>query len=40
MAALTENRKALVTGEDGLKTTRVAEAVLASSSTGTPIYLS
>jgi len=40
VAALTEGRKALVTGEDGLKTTRVAEAVLASSSSGTPIYLS
>jgi UDP-N-acetylglucosamine 3-dehydrogenase len=40
VAALTEGRKALVTGEDGLKTTRVAEAVLASSSAGTPIYLS
>ena len=40
VAALTEGRKALVTGEDGLKTTRIAEAVLASSSSGTPIYLS
>ena len=39
-AALSEGRKALVTGEDGLKTTKVAEAVLASSSSGTPIYLS
>jgi UDP-N-acetylglucosamine 3-dehydrogenase len=39
VAALTEGRKALVTGEDGLRTTRVAEAVLASSSSGTPIYI-
>ena len=39
VAALAEGRKALVTGEDGLRTTRVAEAVLASSSSGTPIYL-
>jgi len=28
-----------VTGKDGLNVTRVAEAVLASSSSGTPIYL-
>jgi len=40
VAALTEGREGLVTGEDGLKTTKVAEAVLASSSSGTPIYLS
>ncbi len=38
--AIAEGRKALVTGEDGMNTTRVAEAVLASSSSGTPIYLS
>jgi UDP-N-acetylglucosamine 3-dehydrogenase len=39
ISAISEKRKALVTGEDGLKATRVAEAVLASSSSGTPIYL-
>ncbi|MBI3858662.1 MAG: Gfo/Idh/MocA family oxidoreductase [Thaumarchaeota archaeon] len=39
VSAIEENRKPLVTGEDGMKTTRIAEAVLASSSTGTPIYL-
>jgi len=37
--AVQEKRKPLVTGEDGLKATRIAEAVLASSSSGTPIYL-
>jgi UDP-N-acetylglucosamine 3-dehydrogenase len=37
--ALEEKRQPLVTGEDGLKTTKIAEAVLASSSSGTPIYL-
>jgi len=37
--ALKENRQPLVTGQDGLNVTRVAEAVLASSSSGTPIYL-
>ncbi|MDA4125277.1 MAG: Gfo/Idh/MocA family oxidoreductase [Thaumarchaeota archaeon] len=37
--AIEEKRQPLVTGEDGLKTTRIAEAVLASSSSGTPIYL-
>ncbi len=39
VGALKEKRQPLVTGEDGLKTTRIAEAVLASSSSGTPIYL-
>ena len=34
-----ENRQPLVTGRDGLNVTRVAEAVLASSSSGTPVYL-
>jgi UDP-N-acetylglucosamine 3-dehydrogenase len=37
--ALEEKRQPLVTGKDGLNVTRVAEAVLASSSSGTPIYL-
>jgi len=39
VSALQEKRQPLVTGEDGLKATRIAEAVLASSSSGTPIYL-
>jgi UDP-N-acetylglucosamine 3-dehydrogenase len=39
ISAVAEKRKALVTGEDGLRATRVAEAILASSSSGTPIYL-
>jgi UDP-N-acetylglucosamine 3-dehydrogenase len=39
VAALQEKRQPLVTGKDGLGVTRVAEAVLASSSSGTPIYL-
>jgi UDP-N-acetylglucosamine 3-dehydrogenase len=39
VAALREKRQPLVTGEDGLKVITVAEAVLASSSSGTPIYL-
>ncbi len=39
VASLRENRRPLVTGEDGLKVTLIAEAVLASSSSGTPIYL-
>ncbi|MDV3278147.1 MAG: Gfo/Idh/MocA family oxidoreductase [Nitrososphaerales archaeon] len=38
-SAVSEKRKPLVTGEDGLKATRIAEAVLASSTSGTPIYL-
>ena len=37
--ALQEKRQPLVTGKDGLNVTKVAEAVLASSSSGTPIYL-
>ena len=37
--AVREKRQPLVTGRDGLNVTRVAEAVLASSSSGTPIYL-
>ncbi len=37
--ALNEKRRPLVTGEDGLKTTMIAEAVLASGSSGAPIYL-
>jgi UDP-N-acetylglucosamine 3-dehydrogenase len=39
VTALQERRQPLVTGKDGLNVTRVAEAVLASSSSGTPIYL-
>ena len=39
VGALQEKRQPLVTGKDGLNVTRVAEAVLASSSSGTPIYL-
>jgi UDP-N-acetylglucosamine 3-dehydrogenase len=38
-SAVAEKRKPLVTGEDGLKATRIAEAVLASSTSGAPIYL-
>jgi predicted dehydrogenase len=37
--SIEENRPALITGKDGLNVIRVAEAVLASSSSGTPIYL-
>ena len=40
VSAVEQGRPPLVRGEDGMKTTRIAEAVLASSSTGTPIYLS
>jgi UDP-N-acetylglucosamine 3-dehydrogenase len=40
ISAIEEKRNPLVTGEDGLKATMIAEAVLASSSSGTPIYLS
>ena len=39
VTAIKEKRQPLVTGKDGLNVTRVAEAVLASSSSGTPIYL-
>jgi UDP-N-acetylglucosamine 3-dehydrogenase len=37
--AVNEKRKPLVTGEDGLGAIRIAEAVLASSTSGAPIYL-
>jgi predicted dehydrogenase len=37
--ALKEKRQPLVTGRDGLNVVRVAEAVLASSSSGAPIHL-
>jgi len=39
VAAIQEKRQPLVTPRDGLNVTRVAEAVLASSSSGAPIYL-
>lgn len=39
VAALREKRQPLVTAQDGLKATRIAEAVLASSKAGAPIYL-
>lgn len=39
VTAIQEERQPLVTGKDGLNVIRVAEAVLASSSSGTPIYL-
>jgi UDP-N-acetylglucosamine 3-dehydrogenase len=39
VSAIQEKRRPLVTGEDGLQATRIAEAVLASSSSGAPIYL-
>ncbi len=39
VTSIDEKRPALVTGKDGLNVIRVAEAVLASSSSGTPIYL-
>jgi len=39
VSALEEKRQPLVTGQDGLNATRVAEAALASSSSGAPIYL-
>jgi UDP-N-acetylglucosamine 3-dehydrogenase len=38
--AITEKRKALVTARDGLNVIRIAEAALASSRSGSPIYLS
>ena len=37
--AIREKRQPLVTGKDGLNVLRVAEGVLASSSSGAPIYL-
>jgi UDP-N-acetylglucosamine 3-dehydrogenase len=39
LSAIKEKRQPLVTGQDGLKATLIAEAVLASSKSGTPIYL-
>lgn len=39
VTALEEKRQPIVTGRDGLNVLRVAEAVLASSSSGAPIYL-
>jgi UDP-N-acetylglucosamine 3-dehydrogenase len=39
VGALQEKRQPLVTGRDGLNVIRVAEAALASSSSGTPIFL-
>lgn len=39
ITSIQEHRPALITGKDGLNVIRVAEAVLASSSSGTPIYL-
>ena len=39
VSALQEKRQPLVTGKDGLNVLKVAEAVLASSKSGTPIYL-
>jgi UDP-N-acetylglucosamine 3-dehydrogenase len=39
VSAVQEKRKPLVTGEDGLEVIRIAEAALASSSSGTPIYV-
>jgi len=39
ISSAAEKRAPLVTGEDGLRATKVAEAILASSSSGTPIYL-
>jgi len=38
-AAISEGRQPLVTGKDGLMVTRIAEAVLASSKTSSPIFL-
>jgi UDP-N-acetylglucosamine 3-dehydrogenase len=38
--AIKEKRNPLVTGKDGLSATRIAEAILASSKSGSPIYLS
>jgi len=39
VTAIREKKQPLVTGKDGLNVTRVAEAVLASASSGAPIYL-
>jgi UDP-N-acetylglucosamine 3-dehydrogenase len=40
VAAIAEGRQPLVTGKDGLMVTRIAEAVLASSRTKSPIFMS
>ncbi len=40
VSAIEEKRPALVTGRDGMNATRIAEAVLASSRTSSPIFLS
>jgi UDP-N-acetylglucosamine 3-dehydrogenase len=40
VAAIAEGRQPLVTGKDGLMVTRIAEAVLASSRTSSPIFVS
>lgn len=39
ISAIEEKRQPLVTGRDGLSAIRIAEAVLASSKSGSPIYL-
>jgi len=39
VSAVQEKRKPLVSGEDGLEVIRIADAILASSSSGTPIYM-
>jgi UDP-N-acetylglucosamine 3-dehydrogenase len=39
LAAIEEKRQPLIRGEDGLMVTRIAEAVLASSRSGTPIFM-
>ncbi|TLX96610.1 MAG: Gfo/Idh/MocA family oxidoreductase [Thaumarchaeota archaeon] len=39
LTAIEEKRQPLVRGEDGLMVTRIAEAVLASSRSGTPIFM-
>jgi predicted dehydrogenase len=40
ISAIQDKKQPRVTGQDGLNAIRIAEAVLASSSTGAPIYLS
>ncbi len=40
VAAIAEGRQPLVTGKDGLMVTKIAEAVLASSKTSSPIFVS
>ena len=39
LASIEEKRQPLIRGEDGLMVTRIAEAVLASSRSGTPIFM-